>query len=141
MLKYYSYAITYLELPNEVSLSFSITSCPNRCGGCHSPHLRKDIGTDISNIFEIIEKYQNHITAVCFLGHGGEDHREEFAGILKEVKETHPKMKIGLYSGFNYMIEEFKGYLDYYKVGEYVEALGGLGSKNTNQVLHTITHI
>ena len=65
MLKYTEYKLVFLELPEEVSLAFSISSCPNLCRGCHSPELRNDIGTPIEECFKIIHKYRKHITAIC----------------------------------------------------------------------------
>ena len=139
MLKYTEYKQVFLELPEEVSLAFSISSCPNLCRGCHSPELRKDIGTPIEECFKIIHKYRKHITAICLLGHGGLQHKEEFIKFLEELKTKFPELKIGLYSGLNYMIEEYKPYLDYYKVGEYIEELGGLDCpKTTNQIIHKL---
>ena len=44
MVKYYNYDIVFAEIPDETTLALNITNCPNRCRGCHSPHLQKDIG-------------------------------------------------------------------------------------------------
>lgn len=139
MLKYDTYGIVYRELPGEVALSFSITNCPHLCKGCHSPHLRKNIGTDIKEIYPIIDKYKRHITAICFLGHGAEDHIEEFTEELKNIKEKYPEIVLGVYSGFDYMFPEIKEQVKYYKVGRYIAALGGLDSPTTNQILHKLT--
>lgn len=140
MLKYDTYDITFRELPNEVTLTFSISNCPNNCSGCHSPHLREDIGRDLGGVKKILPKYLDHITSVCFLGHGHpEKHKPQFLGILHYISETYPDLKIGLYSGLDDMIDEFKPYLHYYKVGPYIEELGGLDSpETTNQVLHAL---
>ena len=37
MLKYAGYDIVFQEIPDEVTLAISLTNCPNRCPGCHSP--------------------------------------------------------------------------------------------------------
>ena len=44
MLKYYNYDIVFQEIPDEVTLAVNLTNCPHRCIGCHSPHLRHNIG-------------------------------------------------------------------------------------------------
>ena len=139
MLKYDTHAITYRELPNEVALSLSVTNCPNRCPGCHSAHLREDIGIDLWEVTNLLTKYSEHITAICFLGHGGLQHTEEFAQLLHTLSVSHPNLKLGLYSGFDYIIDDFKPYLTYYKVGRYIEELGGLDKpETTNQVYYEI---
>lgn len=43
-LKYVEAAVTLAEVPREISLTLTISNCVNRCHGCHSPYLRKDIG-------------------------------------------------------------------------------------------------
>ena len=43
-LKYVEAAVTLAEVPREISLTMTISNCANRCHGCHSPYLRKDIG-------------------------------------------------------------------------------------------------
>lgn len=138
MLKFTNYGITYRELPGEVALSFTISNCPHVCFGCHSPELREDIGTWIYKIFPLIEKYKEHITAICFLGHGGEDHTQEMEDVLKRISVGYPKLKIGLYSGYEYMMKRFIPYLHYYKTGRYIESLGPLGSPKTNQKIHKL---
>ena len=73
------------------------------------------------------------------LGHGRLNHKDEFLEYLKTLKEKFPALKIGLYSGFNSMIEEYKEHLHYYKVGEYIEELRGLDSpKTTNQIIYKL---
>lgn len=138
MLKYENYDVTYRDLPNETALSITITSCPFHCKSCHSPQLREDIGTPITEIPQLVAEYKDHISAICLLGHGGKPHTKEVVELLKELKKTHPTLKIGLYSGFDYMFEEFKPYLYYYKVGPYIEELGGLDSPTTNQIMHVL---
>ena len=137
MLKYDTHAITYRELPNEVALSFSITSCPFQCSGCHSPHLRCDIGHDNCELKEMIAKYHKHITAICFLGHGGDNHKEAFTELLKDIKSKY-NLKVGVYSGYPYPFEEFLPYVDYYKVGPYIQERGALDDLNTNQVYYEV---
>ncbi len=137
-MKFDSYDITYKEIPDEVSLSISVSGCPFECSGCHSPHLRKDIGTDIWSVIELIEKYSEHITVVCFLGHGGLYDTIEFEKLLGLLSGLFPGLEFALYSGFDHMFEGFKPYLKYYKIGRYIKELGGLESETTNQKLHIL---
>ena len=70
MLRYYNFDIVFQEIPDEVTLAINLTCCPNRCKGCHSPHLRQKIGPELttSELDSIILRYKNEITCVCFMG-------------------------------------------------------------------------
>lgn len=61
MLRFHNYDIVFQEIPYEVTLAINISGCPNRCKGCHSPHLWNDIGKvlDESSIAVLMEKYGN----------------------------------------------------------------------------------
>ena len=73
MVKYCSTAITFAEVPDEVSLSIQITNCQNRCKGCHSPFLRDDFGEDLEkDLPNLLERYKEQITCVCFMGEGND---------------------------------------------------------------------
>ena len=48
MVKYCGHYITAQEVPDEISLVLSITNCPHRCEGCHSPWLQADIGDELT---------------------------------------------------------------------------------------------
>lgn len=43
-LKYVESAVTLEEVPNEISLTISISNCQFRCHSCHSAYLQQDIG-------------------------------------------------------------------------------------------------
>lgn len=47
MTKYVDYDIVFQEVPGEVSLALNISNCPFKCEGCHSPHLRENIGRNV----------------------------------------------------------------------------------------------
>lgn len=53
--------------------------------------------------------------------------------ILKWLKDNYPHLKLALYSGKNSIPQPIMEYLNYYKVGAYVEELGALDSPFTNQ--------
>ena len=50
--------VTFEEIPTEVTLSLSISNCQGKCPGCHSPELRCNIGTELTNekLDELITK-------------------------------------------------------------------------------------
>ena len=45
MLKYVETAITFSEVPDEITLCINISNCPCHCKGCHSQYLWEDKGT------------------------------------------------------------------------------------------------
>jgi len=131
-MKFHTMDVVFSELPDEISLVFSITGCTNNCRGCHSPHLQEDIGTELTPtvIDELMNKYSDYITAVCFLGG---DKSTDVNNTLSYIKEHYKHLKIGLYSGNSSVSNMTKDLLDYVKVGCYIDELGGLDKKTTNQ--------
>lgn len=136
MLKYYNYDIVFQEIPDEVTLAINLTCCPLRCEGCHSPHLREDIGIELTHneIDKIIAPYSGMISCVCLMG--GDNDIKAVEGIAAYIKK-HYGLKFGWYSGreiFPSMLKHF----DYVKLGRYDSKRGGLKDKNTNQKLYLI---
>ena len=125
MLKFAGYDIVFQEIPDEVTLAISISGCPNRCPGCHSPQLREDIGEPLTEeaLTALLERYRGAITCIArFL------HRQQ----------TTP-VKVGWYSGRQQLPQDFSldGF-NYIKLGPYIEKLGGLKAPTTNQRLYRI---
>ncbi len=138
MLKYVSYDIVFQEIPDEVTLAINLSRCPNRCPGCHSPHLRDDIGDELSaeRLAVLIDEYRNAATCVCFMG--GDGAPAEVARLARIVKQTYG-LKIGWYSGCNALPTNFDAdAFDYVKVGGYDARCGDLKSPTTNQRLYRI---
>lgn len=136
MIKYLRKDAGFLtEVPDEISLVYSITGCQGTCDGCHSPMLRKDVGEELTfqEIKSDIEYYGKDITNICFFG--GEWEGIDFINIIDFIKRN-SDYKISLYSGLDTMIKEIEPYLDYYKIGPYIEKYGGLESKTTNQRMY-----
>ena len=129
MIKYTTYQITFAEVPDEVSLTFSISNCPGRCEGCHSPELREDVGEDlIKDLPLLIEKYRGMITCVALLGEGN-----DLLALQQVIDLIH---KNGLKSCVYYGRDEYSEILpfsDYIKLGHYDCKRGGLNNPNTNQ--------
>ncbi len=85
----------------------------------------------------LIGQYGNAITCVCFMG--GDANPHEIESISSWIKGKYPDLKTAWYSG---RPEPPAGFdikcLDFIKLGPYIEALGGLKSPTTNQVLYRI---
>ena len=128
--------ICFQEIPDEISLSFSISNCPNSCPGCHSPHLRTDCGRDVFAILpQLLRKYKDKISCVLFMG--GDDYEQE-PQLLEALCYCRGKgFKTALYSGFNIFPNDILSeQLDYVKVGSYEQDLGPLNYPTTNQRLY-----
>lgn len=142
MLKYYNYDIVFQEVPGEVTLAINITNCPNRCEGCHSPHLRKDIGEVLNgnSLTTLLGKYGNAITCICFMG--GDASPKEIEKLSLFVREqTERRIKTAWYSGKESFPKEcFVQSFNYIKLGPYIPSLGGLDSTTTNQHFYQITN-
>jgi anaerobic ribonucleoside-triphosphate reductase activating protein len=141
MLKYYNYDIVFQEIPNEVTLAVNITNCPNRCKGCHSPHLQQDIGKELNEeyIISLMEKYAPAITCFCFMGGDGDPTR--VAELANFIRLHYPKIKTAWYSGCARLPEGFNNKnFQYIKLGGYVEELGTLKSETSNQQLFQVQH-
>ena len=134
-LKYTGYTIACQEVPDEVSIVFNISDCPYKCRGCHSQYLWEYVGKYISeDVEDIFLQYEGLATCVCFMG--GDQNLLELKDLLAQCK-TH-KFKTCVYSGSNdiSLFKDLYDLIDYLKIGEYKEELGGLKSSNTNQTFY-----
>ncbi|MGC3977646.1 MAG: anaerobic ribonucleoside-triphosphate reductase activating protein [Paludibacteraceae bacterium] len=140
MLKYADYDIVFREIPDEVTLAINLSNCPHKCAGCHSPHLREDIGELLSPtaLTELLSRYSAAVTCVCFMG--GDANPNEVCLMADFVRKTSGnKLKTAWYSGFNTLKKnKYSRSFDYIKLGEYIEQLGALDKKTTNQRLYKI---
>ena len=135
MIKYIDKAIVFQEVPDEITLALEITNCPHRCKNCHSPHLREDIGVELTNEeLEKLIKSNPYITCICLMG-GDSDHQDIIR--ISDIIHLH-SLKVAFYSGDEEIDKCLISCLDYYKVGPYIEKLGPLNNKNTNQKMYKI---
>ena len=139
-MKYADYDIVFQEIPNEVTLAINISNCPNRCVGCHSPYLMRDVGASLTeeSLSELIGKYEGDITCVCFMG--GDAEPLEVMCLARYVKNHYEgRLKTGWYSGKEKLPESFpvKDF-DFIKIGPYMESFGPLKSETTNQRLYRV---
>ena len=130
---YSSVEVVFQEVPGEISICFTITGCELFCKGCHSPNLwKKGSGQKLTDelYVKILEKYKEFATCVLFMG--GEWYEEELCKKLKTAKEK--GYKTCLYTGLtNISSSKIKNLLTWLKTGAWVQKLGGLESKTTNQ--------
>jgi len=130
-MKFVSYDIVFQEIPGEVTLALNLSGCPNRCAGCHSPHLQEDTGDELTEsvLSALLDVYGNAVTCVCFMG--GDGSPEEVLKLARFVRQFHKKT--AWYSGSSKLCKNARQCFDYIKLGEYNEKLGGLNSPTTNQ--------
>ncbi|MDR1672296.1 MAG: anaerobic ribonucleoside-triphosphate reductase activating protein, partial [Bacteroidales bacterium] len=135
-----SFDIVFQEIPGEVTLAVNISNCPNRCGGCHSPHLQEDIGETLDEAVLVawLEKYGSAITCICFMGGDAEPHKvERLAAFVRT--SAGGKIKTGWYSGKAALPAGISlSHFDYIKLGANMERLGGLDKPTTNQRFYRI---
>ena len=142
MLKYLDTLIGFQEVPNDVALCINITNCPCGCKGCHTPELSQDICNEL-NVFEILKfkfTYGDGITCICLMG--GDSNPKEINELAKIIKGGDVPLKAAWYSGRQYIPDEIElENFDYIKIGPYIEKLGPLNSKTTNQQFFKIDHV
>ena len=139
MLKYVDTLVSFQEIPDEISLCINISNCPNNCPGCHSAYLKDDIGTPLTytELMRILKDIRG-ITCVCFMG--GDKEPWEIQRLAQFVKEK--GLKVAWYSGKQELHEDIRlANFDYIKLGPYIEELGPLTSRTTNQVMYKIDHL
>jgi len=140
MLRYVDYDIVFQEIPDETTLAINISNCPNHCPGCHSPQLWNDTGEVLTEqvLMDLLTKYGKAITCVCFMG--GDASSDEIGKLANFLhRQDISEVKVGWYSGkpalpSGFLLNDFQ----YLKLGPYIEDLGGLRSKITNQRLYKI---
>ena len=139
MLKYVDTLVSFQEVPDEISLCINISNCPNNCPGCHSAYLKDDIGTPLTytELMRILKDIRG-ITCVCFMG--GDKEPWEIQRLAQFIREK--SLKVAWYSGKQELHEDIRlANFDYVKLGPYVEELGPLTSRTTNQVMYKIDHL
>ncbi len=140
MLKFVSYDVVFQEVPHEITLAINLSRCPNRCKGCHSPHLMGDIGEilDENAIDFLLQKYSSSVTCFCFMG--GDNDPKSVEQLAKYVKQnTSNRIKTAWYSGKPLFPKDCSlSSFDFLKIGPYLEAFGALDSPYTNQRFYKI---
>ena len=136
-MKYTGTEITFAEVPDEITLCINISNCPCHCKGCHSPYLAEDIGEEltIDSLNELITNNKG-ITCVAFMG--GDSSPEE-VNRLASIVRTYHNLKTAWYSGRQELSKDINlNNFDFIKLGPYIEELGPLNNKTTNQKFYKI---
>ena len=148
MLKYLNTQVTFSEVPDEITLCINITGCKIGCKNCHSPYLAEDIGKPLiyketynnktvincNPLSELIEANKG-ITCVCLMGG---DSNPEYINILGKTIKCH-KLKSAWYSGRQELSKDINpNNFNFIKLGPYIEDLGPLNSKTTNQRFYKV---
>lgn len=137
MIKYVDTLVTFSEIPDEITLCINISNCPCYCKNCHSSYLAEDIGEELNShsLKNLIDNNKG-ITCVSFMG--GDSNPSDIDALAQWIKINYP-IKVAWYSGRqelnkNIQLENF----DYIKLGPYIEELGPLNSKTTNQRFYKV---
>lgn len=139
-MKYVDTKVVFREVPEHITLAINISHCPIGCKGCHSKYLWEDIGTplDESSLGVLIESNPG-INCVSFMG--GDAEPDAVRDLSKWVKENHPGIRTCWYSGRGLAeAEQVIPYLDFIKVGPFIEEFGPLDAQTTNQRFYAILH-
>ena len=138
-IKYYTKQVCFQEIPNEISFTYFISGCPNRCPDCHSKHLWEDTGTYVAETL-VQDLRTKGLLCTCVLFMGGDDpeHLESLKLCLDICKKA--GYKVALYTGveLDKVDKELLTLLDFIKVGPYIKEYGGLASPTTNQRLYKL---
>ena len=130
--------VTFSEVPNEISLCIEISNCLCNCKNCHSPYLAEDIGNvlNLQALTSLIDS-NSGITCVCIMG--GDANSSKVDDIAQDIKEYYPKLKVAWYSGKQELSKDINlEFFDFIKLGPYIEELGPLNSKTTNQRFYKV---
>ena len=140
MIKVAESAVTFSEFPDELAICLSISNCPCKCKGCSEKHLQSDIGVELTE--ELIQDFIDKNKDCTLFGIlGGDIDHEDVKRVAKYVKD-HSKMKVGFYSGLDYIDISLLHFIDCYKIGKWIQpdkdnykevSCGPLSWPNTNQ--------
>ena len=140
MLKYLNTQVTFSEIPDEITLCINITGCKIGCKNCHSSYLAEDIGEGLTldKIYKLIDNNEG-ITCVCFMG--GDSSPKEIDMFARCIKDLYD-IKVAWYSGRQELAKEINlKWFDFLKLGPYIEELGPLTSKTTNQKFYKVESV
>jgi len=123
------------EIPGKLTLAVEISNCQGSCPGCHSPFLKTDMGDELTP--EVIDRLiADNFGIDCFLLLGEGKDPYTLKKLAQHIKSAHKNLEVALYSGREKVEDELFDLFDYVKTGPYIEALGPLNSRATNQRLY-----
>lgn len=137
MLKYVDAKVVFAEVPDEVTLAINISNCPCHCKGCHSSYLAENIGTELTfNELRRLIKNNSGISCIALMGGDSEPKRID---ALASFVTNHYQLKVAWYSGRQELSKDIElRNFDYIKLGPYIEELGPLSSRTTNQRFYRV---
>lgn len=138
MLKYVDAKVVFVEVPDEVTLAINISNCPCQCKGCHSSYLAQDIGTKLTfNEIRKLVKKNSGVSCIALMG--GDAEPDKVNTLASFITNHYNSIKVAWYSGRQELSKEIDlRNFDFVKLGPYIEELGPLNSKNTNQRFYKI---
>ena len=138
MLKYVDEKVVFAEVPDEVTLANNISNCPCQCKGCHSSYLEQEIGTELTYNEErkIIKKNSGDR---CIALMGGDAEQDKVNTLASFITNQYNSIKVAWYSGRQELSDSIDLFnFDFVKLGPYIEELGPLNSKTTNQRFYKV---
>lgn len=138
MIKYVETDVVFREIPNEITLAINISNCPCHCKGCHSSYLAEDIGKELT-ISQLQKLILDNVGITCISFMGGDFDPASVNLRAGQIKAAYPDIKTAWYSGRQELAKEIElKNFDFIKLGPYIEELGPLTSKMTNQRFYKI---
>lgn len=136
MLKIYDSAIVMAEFPDEITLAVNISSCPGMCSHCSEPWLLEDVGEELTEE-KIDSLIADHSDITVFGLMGGDNDHEDCIRVAKYIHENYSNIKVGMYSGREFINLDLAQHLDYYKIGRWIMPEGPVEDwhKTNNGVL------
>ena len=139
MLIYVNTMVTFSVVPDDISLCIEISNCHCHCMNCHSSYLAEDIGVELTldKIYKLIDNNEG-ITCICFMG--GDSSPKEIDMFARLIKDLYD-IKVAWYSGKQELSKDINlSNFNYVKLGPYIEELGPLNSKTTNQRMYKVVY-
>ena len=139
MLKYVETAVTFSEIPDEITLAINISGCPCNCKGCHSSYLAEDIGTELTfNEVRKLIKKNNGISCIALMG--GDAEPNKINALASFIINHYSSIKVAWYSGRQELSEYIElSNFDFIKLGPYKGEFGPLNSRTTNQRFYKVS--
>jgi len=125
------------EIPDKVTLAVEITNCQGHCEDCHSPHLRDDLGEELTPA-KIDALFGDNFGVNCFLFLGEGKDVDALLKLVKHINKKYPSIEVALYSGLHHTDERVWDYFDYVKIGPYRAEYGPLNKPTTNQRMYRL---
>lgn len=137
-MKFTNYDIVFREIPDETTLAINISGCPCHCPGCHSSYLADDVGEELT-YESLMNMVNGNIGITCISFMGGDANPSYINHLAELLRDSESSLRIAWYSGRQELSDkvDLKNF-DYIKLGPYIEELGGLDKKTTNQVLYKV---